>query len=139
MPAVLSEDEVMETGTTATLQFTVTDSDTAQALGSGDLDVLATPRLLAWCEAATCAALEQFLPSGRTSVGSRVSLEHLVASPLDQVVAVQATVAYVDGRLVRFEVVASHVPDGRVVGHGEVTRVVVDRARFLARISPAGA
>jgi predicted thioesterase len=129
----------MQTGTSTSLRFTVSDADTAAALGSGDLPVLATPRLLAWCEAATCAAIADDLPEGRTSVGSRVSLEHLVASPVGAEVEVRASVGYVDGRLVRFEVVAAHVSDERVVGHGEVTRVVVDRARFLSRLSsPAG-
>jgi len=130
----------METGQAATLQFEVTDADTAAAVGSGDLPVLGTPRLLAWCEAATCAAIAETLEPSRTSVGTRVSLEHLVASPVGERVEVQASVAYVDGRLVRFSVAASHVSDGKVVGTGEVTRVVVDRERFLSRVSgpPAG-
>jgi fluoroacetyl-CoA thioesterase len=122
-------------GTTrASLDFPVTAEDTARALGSGDLDVLATPRLLAWCEAATCAAIADTLEEARTSVGTRVSLEHLGASAVGETVSVEATVAHRDGRLLRFEVVATHA-DGTVVGHGEVTRVVVDRQRFLARLS----
>ena len=129
----------MEKGVSATLKFTVTDGDTAASLGSGDLAVLATPRLLAWCEAATCAAIEQSLSAGQTSVGTRVSLEHLAASPVGERVSVTATVAYVDGRLVRFEVVAVHVANEKVIGNGEVTRVVVDRERFLARLAPPGA
>ena len=68
----------------ARLTFTVTDDDTAAALGSGSLAVLGTPRLLAWCEAATCAALEGSLPPGGTSVGTRVALDHLAASPVGQ-------------------------------------------------------
>lgn len=130
----------METGQVATLQFEVTEADTAAAVGSGDLPVLGTPRLLAWCEAATCAAIAETLEPSRTSVGTRVSLEHLAASPVGERVEVQASVAYVDGRLVRFSVAASHVSDGKVVGTGEVTRVVVDRERFLSRVSgpPAG-
>ncbi|HSE55265.1 MAG TPA: hotdog domain-containing protein [Nocardioidaceae bacterium] len=130
----------METGQAATLQFEVTEADTAAALGSGDLPVLGTPRLLAWCEAATCAAIAETLEPSRTSVGTRVSLEHLAASPVGERVEVQASVAYVDGRLVRFSLAASHVSDGKVVGTGEVTRVVVDRERFLSRVSgpPAG-
>jgi fluoroacetyl-CoA thioesterase len=51
------------------------------------------------------------------------------------VVRVTATVAYVDGRLVRFQVAAEQDPDQLVVAHGEVTRVVVDRDRFLARLA----
>ena len=119
----------------ATLRFEVTASDTAAALGSGSLPVLATPRLLAWCEAATCAAVDRDLPDERTSVGTRVQLEHVGASGVGAVVRVTATVAYVDGRLVRFQVAAEQDPDQLVVAHGEVTRVVVDRDRFLARLA----
>ena len=122
------------------MSFTVTDQDTAAALGSGDLPVLGTPRLLAWCEAATCAAVADSLPAERTSVGSRVQLQHIAASPIGAAVSVRATVRHVEDRLVRLEVVARHRSDPadpdteRVVGHGEVTRVVVDRERFLARL-----
>ena len=125
----------MDVGESATLEFTVTEDDTAVALGSGSLEVLATPRMLAWCEAATCAAVDQDLPDERTSVGTRVQLEHVGASAVGAVVRVTATVAYVDGRLVRFQVAAEQDPDQLVVAHGEVTRVVVDRDRFLARLA----
>jgi predicted thioesterase len=123
------------TDLTATLTFTVTDEDTALAVGSGSLPVLGTPRLLAWCEAATCAAIEPALPEGSTSVGTRVQLDHLGASPVGQQVEVTATAIFVDGRLHRFGVSARHVGgNGKVVGTGEVTRVVVDTERFLARL-----
>ncbi|PWN04144.1 thioesterase [Nocardioides silvaticus] len=124
----------------AALRFTVTDDDTAAAVGSGSLPVLGTPRLLAWCEAATCAAIEPSLADGETSVGTRVQLEHLAPSPVGQAVEVTARLAYADGRLRRFSVAARNVgPDGvgGLVGSGEVTRVVVDGERFLARISDA--
>jgi fluoroacetyl-CoA thioesterase len=124
----------VQAGDTATLGFTVTDDDTASALGSGDLPVLGTPRLVAWCEAATCAAVAASVPPERTSVGTRVDVEHLAASPVGARVEVTATVRYVDGRLLRFEVVAVHAADERLVGRGEVTRVVVDRDRFLSRL-----
>jgi predicted thioesterase len=118
--------------TSATLSFTVEESDTAASLGSGDLAVLGTPRLLAWAEAATCAAIVEELTEEQTSVGTRVALEHLAASAVGEPVQVTATVAHRDGRLLRFEVVAVDSKD-QVVGHGEVTRVLVDRARFMAR------
>jgi predicted thioesterase len=123
----------VQPGDAATLSFTVTEADTAQALGSGDLPVLATPRLLAWAEAATCAAVAASMPAERSSVGTRVALEHLLASPVGATLEVSATIGYVDGRLVRFEVVAVHA-DGTLAGRGEVTRVVVDRDRFLGRL-----
>ena len=120
--------------TQATLIFTVTDDDTAAALGSGSLPVLATPRLLAWCEAATCAALEASLGPGETSVGTRIELEHRGASTVGRTVEVTASASYVDGRLRRFSVSARHIDDGKVVATGEVTRVVVDAERFLGRL-----
>lgn len=123
----------------ATLRFTVGDDDTAAAVGSGSLPVLGTPRLLAWCEAATCAALAAGIGDGETSVGTRVELEHLAATPVGGTVEVVAREVYADGRLRRFAVSARNVgPDGspgKLAGTGEVTRVVVDAERFLARLS----
>jgi predicted thioesterase len=125
-------------GLSAELAYVVSVDDTAVALGSGDVPVLATPRLLAWLEAATVAALDGVLTSGSTSVGSRVELEHKGASRVGAAVTVHVSVSHVDGRLVRFEVAAEQVgPDGTdnaVVATGRITRVVVDRDRFLARL-----
>lgn len=127
------------TETQASLAFTVGEDDTARAVGSGTLEVLGTPRLLAWLEAATCAALEPILDQGATSVGTRVQVDHLAASPVGARVEVTATTSYVDGRLHRFTVAARHaggtVADGKVVAAGEITRVVVDTERFMARLS----
>jgi fluoroacetyl-CoA thioesterase len=124
----------IDVGRSATVTRTVTDADTAVALGSGDLPVLATPRLLAWFETATCDAIEDHLDAERTSVGSRVSVAHERPSPVGAEVAVRAAVTHVDGRLLRFSVVAEHA-DGTVVGHGEVSRVIVNRDRFLRRLA----
>lgn len=120
---------------TASVTHVVTSADTARALGSGDLEVLATPRILAWLEEATCAALE--LGAAQTSVGTRVELEHLAASPVGATVTATATQVYADGRLVRFQVAATD-SSGSLLASGEVRRVVVDRERFLARITPVG-
>ena len=117
---------------TATRTFSVTDADTALAVGSGSLPVLGTPRLLAWCEAATCDAIAPHVGAGRTSVGTRVQLEHLAASAVGATVEVTATAVYTESKLVRFAVVARE--GSKVVGNGEVTRVVVDVERFMARL-----
>jgi predicted thioesterase len=116
---------------THAVTHTVTDDDTATALGSGDLAVLATPRLLAWAEEATCTAV--VLDDASTSVGTRVELEHLAPSPVGAEVTVTATVVHRDGRMIRFQVVA-HDVEGNVLATGEVRRVVVDRDRFLSRL-----
>jgi fluoroacetyl-CoA thioesterase len=119
---------------TSTPTFTVTPADTAEALGSGSLPVLGTPRLLAWCEAATCAAIEPALRAGETSVGTRVELEHTRGSLVGVRVEVTATPVHRDGRLHRFSVVAREAEGGPVVETAEVTRVVVDAERFLDRL-----
>ena len=110
------------------------DADTAAAVGSGDLPVLGTPRLLAWAEAATCAAVAAELTPDQTSVGTRINLEHLAASAVGETVTVTAHVAHRDGRLIRFEVAATD-SRGTLIGHGEITRVVVQREKFLGRLA----
>src|SRR5215207_7718922 len=95
---------MIQRGLTGRSQLLVTPDDTAIALGSGDVPVLATPRLLAVFEAATVAALRDHLAPGETSVGSRVCVEHQVATPVGQTVGVTAQLVHVDGRLLRFEV-----------------------------------
>lgn len=126
-------------GRTASLTRTVTDDDTASALGSGDVPVLATPRLVAWCEAATVAALTA-LPDGLTSVGTRVEVDHLAASPTGADVTCHAAVTAADGRLLTLEVLATQAAGGepQVVARAVVVRAVVDRARFLARVPGPG-
>ncbi|GAA1931051.1 hypothetical protein GCM10009737_36290 [Nocardioides lentus] len=114
--------------------FTVTDDDTAAAVGSGSLPVLGTPRLLAWMEAVTCAALEPVLDAARTSVGTRMEVQHSAPSPVGAVVRVSASSTYVDGRLHRFTVAATDTAGGAVVATAEITRVVVQIDRFLSRL-----
>ena len=111
----------------------VTDDDTAAALGSGSLPVLATPRLLAWCEAACCRALRDGLDDGTSSVGTSVRLEHLAPSAVGERVTAEAVLTAVDGRHLTFEVDVTDA-GGTVVARGTLERVVVDDARFLARL-----
>lgn len=126
----------VEMGAEATVHRVVEPTDTARALGSGDLDVLSTPRLLAWFEQATLAALVGELEPAQSSVGSRVELVHVRASTVGTAVRVRAELVHLDGRLMRFEVVAEQDIAGAsgVVAHGQVTRVLVDRDRFLSRL-----
>ncbi len=119
----------------ASVTHSVTAEDTARSVGSGDLEVLGTPVILAWCEEATCAALE--LTADQTSVGTRVELEHLAASPVGATVTATATVIHTDGRLIRFQVAALDA-DGTLLASGEIRRVIVDRERFMGRITPVG-
>ncbi|MEU4554492.1 putative thioesterase [Micromonospora violae] len=118
-------------GLTAQVELTVTDADTAQAVGSGDVPVLGTPRVLALAEAATVAATATGMPPGSTTVGTRVELEHLAPTVIGRTVRAQALLASVDGRRLSFEVTVS---DGdQTVARGRVDRILVDRGRFVER------
>ena len=118
----------------ATVRHVVGPGDTASAVGSGSVDVLATPRLLALMEAATVEAGAPELATGQTSVGMRVQLEHMRPSPVGATVTIHARLAGVDGRQMRFEVTAEH-EDGTLVASGQVTRAVVDADNFMVRAS----
>jgi predicted thioesterase len=117
-------------GASAQLELTVTDADTAQTVGSGDVPVLATPRVLALAEAATVRALARRLESGTTTVGTRVELSHRAPTPIGRTVLATAKLTKVDGRRLTFEVIVSE--GDAVVAEARVERVVVDRSRFLA-------
>ena len=118
-------------GLAARVELTVTDADTAQAMGSGDVPVLATPRALALAEAATVLVTARKLDSGMTTVGTRVELDHRLPTPIGRTVVAEATLTKTDGRRLFFEVV---LRDGdTVVADGRVERVLVDRQRFLAK------
>ncbi len=125
---------VVPTGLAASVTHTITPDDTARAVGSGDVDVLATPRLLALAESATVRAVAGHLSQEQTTVGSRIQLEHLRASPVGAEIRVHARLGHTDGRLLRFDVAAEHA-DGTLVASGQITRVLVDRDRFLDRVS----
>lgn len=121
-------------GLTADIEFVVTAEDTARSLRSGDLEVLATPRLVAWLEAATCAAVRDEFDAGQTTVGTRVVVEHRAASPVGSSVRVSATLVRVEGRMLTFEAVATDRTTGAALGEGTITRAIVDVERFLARL-----
>ncbi|HKO85276.1 MAG TPA: hotdog domain-containing protein [Actinomycetota bacterium] len=119
----------LEPGLEATFRHTVTEADTAAAVGSGEVPVLATPRVLALAERATVAAVAGVLEAGATTVGTRVELDHLVPSPVGTELEVQAVLERVAGRRLVF---AIRLGDGdRPVASGRVTRVVVDSTAFL--------
>jgi predicted thioesterase len=121
----------LSAGLTARVELTVTDADTAQAMGSGDVPVLGTPRVLALAEAATVAATASKLAPGTTTVGGRVELEHTAPSPVGATVTAHATLAKVDGRRLLFEVKLT--AGDQAVAEARIERTIVDRQRFVAR------
>ena len=119
-------------GLTGQIERVVTDADTASVMGSGDVPVLGTPRLVAWAEAATVAAVVNHLDEGQTSVGTHVALRHRAPSTVGAAITVRAELIDVDGAVLRFTINAH---DGEhEIAQGEVERAVVDRERFLGRV-----
>jgi predicted thioesterase len=108
----------------------VADSDTAVALGSGDLPVLATPRVVALLEEAATDAARPLLRPGQTSVGVMVELHHLAPSPVGAIVEAEATLTTQDARTLEFDVRARCA--GTEIARGSHRRAIVDRERFLA-------
>lgn len=117
-------------GRRASVTLTVSEADTAAALGSGDVDVLGTPRVVALCEQAAVRALGECLDEGQTSVGSWVEVEHNAPSRIGAEVTAEAVLLGVHGRRLEFAIT---VTDGdEEVAHCKHRRVIVDRATFGA-------
>ncbi len=110
-------------------KLVVTHDDTAIALRSGEVEVLATPRLIALVEEAAMTAVGDRLPAGQTTVGMRVQVDHLAPTSVGSSVAAEATLEKVEGRRLTFTV--SVTDHGGLVAAGKVTRVIVETERFL--------
>ena len=110
-------------------ELLVGDRDTALAAGSGDVPVLATPRVLAMCEQACCVAVAGRLKPGETTVGLRAELTHIAPTRVGSTVRAEATLERADGRRLLFTVTVTDACG--LVAAGKLTRVVVDRQSFL--------
>jgi fluoroacetyl-CoA thioesterase len=121
----------LASGLTASITLKVEEGDTALAIGSGDVPVLATPRLVTLVEQASVQALGDRLGPGKTSVGYEVQLAHLSPTPVGTEVTAEATLEGIEGRRLTFRV---SVTDARgLVAAGRITRVIVVRDRFIER------
>jgi fluoroacetyl-CoA thioesterase len=119
---------MIDVGLTKAISTTVTDGDTAIAIGSGDVAVLGTPRVVALCEQAAVAVLAESLPRDATSVGTKISVDHVAASGVGATVTAKATVTGVEGKNVTFDVELTE--GSAIAATGIHTRSVVNRIRF---------
>jgi predicted thioesterase len=120
-------------GLSSTIQHQVDDVSTARQLGSGSVDVLATPELVRLMEVAAVAAVADHLPPGFTTVGVAINVEHIAPTPIGLGVTVRAKLAQVQGRHLKFELVAHD--DAEEIGRGTHHRVLVEVDGFVAKAS----
>ena len=119
----------LDPGLSAAVELVVGEHDTALALGTGEVPVLATPRLIGLCEQATMAALVGQVAIGSSTVGLSIQFDHLQPTAGGERVTAEATLERVEGRRLCFTVSARD--DRGLVGAGKVTRVLVDVDRFM--------
>ena len=125
----------VETGMRGDAKRVVTEADTARALGSGIVEVLGSPRLIALCEEATCNAIANARDEGNTTVGMRVQFDHLQPTPVGGEVIAEAVLEKIEGRRLKFTVSATD--SGGLVGAGKITRVLVDFDRYMSKCCDA--
>jgi fluoroacetyl-CoA thioesterase len=128
MPLVLD----LPAGLSGTAELVVGEQHTAPRVGSGRIRVLATPVMINLIEAAALAAVEQSLPEEHQSLGTRLDISHVAATPVGMRVRATAEVVKVEGRTIHFRVRAED--ERELIGEGTHQRVVVNLERFDKRV-----
>ncbi len=118
-------------GMTGIVSRTIAETDTAKAVGSGTVDVCATPVLSAVMEAAAVKAIAPALPEGTTSVGIRIALSHQAPTPVGGTVTAHAVLTGIEGRRLSFKILATD--EAGEIGEAEHERFLVDEATFMAK------
>ena len=122
----------LPTGLSGTAEMVVGEQHTAPRVGSGRIRVLATPVMINLIEAAALAAVEQSLPEDHQSLGTRLNVSHIAATPVGMRVRATAEVVKVEGRTIHFHVRAED--ERELIGEGTHERVVVNLERFDKRV-----
>lgn len=123
---------MLKAGLTYTSKVVVDSDNCASAVGSGGLNVFATPSMVALMENAAMNAVAPFLPEGSTTVGTEINTTHIKPSALGDEVEATATLMHVEGRKLSFAVEARDTEG--IIGRGTHVRFVVDVERFLAKL-----
>lgn len=120
-------------GMTGEKSTTVSADQTAEHLGSGGLQVYATPAMVSLMEGAAVAAIDPHLPDGYATVGVKISIKHLAPTPLSQQVRAEAEVTEVDRRKITLTVKA--YDEHELIGEGTHVRFIIDIAQFEQRVA----
>ena len=122
---------MLETGIKGTRTVTVNESNTAKVMGSGTLDVFATPALIALMEETCWRSVANELEEGSGTVGTLLEIKHTAPTPVGMKVTCESTLTEVDGRRLVFEVTASDAKG--VVGEGKHERFIIQNEKFQMR------
>lgn len=123
---------MIEVGMEYVTEIEVTEADTARAIGSGTLAVLATPKMCALMEESAYKCVMAELEEGATTVGTSLNISHLSATPLGMKVKAVATVTGIDGRKISFDLKA--YDEAGLIGEGTHERFIVLSERFIAKV-----
>jgi len=121
----------METGLSMTKKVKVTEDMLASNIGSGDVRVLATPAMIAGIENVCKECVKDHIGEGNTTVGTRIEVSHIAATPLSMEVTYECELCAVDGRRIIFNVSARD--EKEVISEGKHERVIVNLEKFQAR------
>ncbi len=122
---------MIEIGMEYTTEIKVGASDTARAVGSGELEVLATPKMCALMEESAYKCVASELETGASTVGTLLNISHLSATPVGMTVKAVAKVTGVDGRKITFDLKA--YDEAGLIGEGTHERFIVYSEKFVAK------
>ena len=123
---------LLKPGIEAQKTGTVTAENTASALGSGGINVYATPAMIALMEGAAFSAAQNLLPPGWSTVGTELNVKHIAATPLGMKVYAKAELINIDGRALSFKVEA--FDETGKIGEGSHNRFIIEIEKFLAKL-----
>ena len=118
-------------GLKGTATVKASELNSAKTMGSGSLDVFATPSMVALMEKSAVNTIADYLEEGETTVGTLVNITHISATPLGMNITAEAEVIEVNGRELVFNVVASD--DAGVIGKGTHKRFIVNAEKFMSK------
>lgn len=121
----------LKTGITGRAEDTVTEVRTAAYMGSGGLRVYATPRMTAMMEYTAWSSVEPYMEDGMSTVGTRLDISHVSASPVGAHITFESELTEIDRRKLVFTVKA--YDDAGLIGEGTHERFIIDNAKFMSR------
>ena len=121
----------MELGIKGAAETVVVYENTAAAVGSGALEVFSTPSMIALMEKASRELVQPYLEEGQSTVGTRLEVSHVAASPIGAHIRAESTLVEIDRRMLTFEVKAYE--DGELIGEGRHQRCIIYAERFMEK------